>query len=391
MICVGGYMRILHTGDWHIGKIINEFSLLEDQRYIFQQLYQIIEEEKPDCIVIAGDIYDRSIPPKEAVLLLDEVLTTLCTKYKLPTLIISGNHDSEERLSFGSKILEASNLYIVGEITQDIKKISLHDEYGVVNFYLLPYAHPIIVSNVFNEKIRDHDEAFGLIMSKLKENFDSEARNVLVTHNYIVTNPDDMLKSDSERSISIGGTEYIDVNKVLDFDYVALGHLHKPQKVKEDYIRYSGSILKYSFSECDIDKGVVIVDIKEKGNIKIKMRTLTPLREMLILKGKLQELISPSTYEHINRDSYIRADLTDTIDLYDPLLTLRAIYPNIMQIQRVINLNQTTSRTKASEGFQNKSKLDLFKEFYQEMTALSLDEDKEKAFIDILNEGEMDV
>lgn len=383
-------MRILHTGDWHIGKIVNEFSLLEDQRYIFEQLYKIIEEEKPDCIVVAGDIYDRSIPPREAVQLLNEVLTTLVMEYSLPTLIISGNHDGEERLSFGSKLLETSQLYIVGEITKEIKKVSFTDQYGVVNFYLAPYAKPSVISNIFDVKLHDHDEAFGLIMNKLKEDFNPKERNVLVTHNYIVTANEEMLKSDSEQSLSIGGAEYIDVEKVLDFDYVALGHLHKPQKVKKEHIRYSGSILKYSFSEVDINKSVVIVDLLEKGNVNIKTRPLTPLRDMLIIRGKLQDLINPLYYKQIDCESYIRADLTDTTELYDPLSTLRSVYPNIMQIQRIMNTNHIASKTKASDDFQNKSKLELFKEFYEEITGEAFDDVKKQAFINILEEGEIE-
>ncbi|QVK17702.1 exonuclease SbcCD subunit D [Mycoplasmatota bacterium] len=380
-------MKILHTGDWHIGKIINDFSMLNDQKYILDQFFDIISDEKPDVIIISGDIYDRSIPPKEAVELLDNTLTRLIEDYKIPTLIVSGNHDSHERLSFGNRLLEHKKLYIEGVITPNIKKVTLEDSYGLVNFYMLPYAHPAIIRNVFEEEtVLDHQDAFKVLINKLKEDMNFNERNILITHNYLISSMDDVLLSESERSLSVGGTEYIDVSLVEDFDYVALGHLHQGQKVKEDYVRYSGSLLKYSFSEVNRKKGVVVAELKEKGNYNYRQVVLTPKKDMIVIEGKLNTLISPAYYQKIDCSSYILAKLTDTTDLYDPLSSLRAIYPNLMQIQRNHLITNVNSQTKASSDFKRKSKLDLFEEFYTNVVCQNLDEKRKTVFKSVVDE-----
>lgn len=382
-------MRILHTGDWHIGKIINDFSLIEDQKYILNKFFEIVETQKPDIIIITGDIYDRSIPPKEAVELLDETLTKLIENYKIPTLIISGNHDSQERLSFGSRLLEGKKLYIEGLLRDKIKKVSFSDKYGNVNFYLIPYGHPSIIKNIFNdESITNHNKAFEVLINQIKAEFNKSERNVLISHNYVISNLEEILKSDSERSLSIGGTEYVDVSLVEDFDYVALGHLHKNQKVKKDYIRYSGSLLKYSFSETDGDKGVIIIDLKNKGEYSYDFIKLVPCKDMRIIKGNLHDLIQPTFYNKFNRHDYILAKLTDETDLYDPISSLRAVYPNIMQLQRNNIITNVDSNTRAKGNFKNKSKLDLFKEFYYNLACQDLDDSKELVLKKIIEEVE---
>lgn len=380
-------MKILHTGDWHIGKIINDFSMLEDQKYILNQFFEIVSEEKPDVVIISGDIYDRSIPPKEAVEVLDQTLTRMIEEFNIPTLIVSGNHDSQERLSFGNRLLEHKKLYIEGVISPNIKKVTLEDSYGPVHFYMLPYAHPEIIRNIFEESsVLDHHEAFKVLIDNIKTDMNLNERNILITHNYLISSMDDVLLSESERSLSVGGTEYVDVSLVEDFDYVALGHLHKGQKVKKDHIRYSGSLLKYSFSEVNRKKGVVLAELKEKGSFNYRQVGLTPKKDMIVIEGKLNTLISPDFYQKIDCSSYILAKLTDTTDLYDPLSSLRAIYPNIMQIQRNDLITNVNSQTKASSDFKKKSKLDLFEEFYVNIACQNLDEKKKTVFKSVVDE-----
>lgn len=381
------FLKILHTSDWHIGRILNEFSLLDDQEYILKEMFKVIENEKPDVIIISGDIYDRSIPPKEAVELLDRTLTQIIEEYNIPTMIVSGNHDSQERLSFGNELLKHKQLYIEGMISNNIKKITMSDEYGLINFYLLPYIHPLVVRDLFNEvSIKDHQEAFKFLMDKIYENLNTSERNILITHNYIISDLNSIILSDSERSLSCGGIDYIDASLVEMFDYVALGHLHNYQKVKKDCIRYSGSILKYSFSEANFKKGVIILDIKEKGKLESRFVELKPKRDLIILEGELDTLIQKETYQKIDRSSYILAILTDSKDLYDPIGRLRAIYPNLMRIQRNnFSINENV-KTRALGDFKNKNEITLFSEFYQNITGNSLDEESIKILHDVINE-----
>jgi DNA repair protein SbcD/Mre11 len=383
-------MKILHTADWHIGKIVNDYSMLEDQRYILNQFFQVVEEERPDVVIIAGDIYDRSVPPKEAVELLDEALTRLSVEYQIPTLVISGNHDSSERLNFGKRLFAKGNLYMEGKFDEDlvIKKVSLMDEFGPVNFYLLPYISPTYARFIYqNEDLTDHHRMMEYMIQQL--NVNQEERNVLINHNFFSTLNEDALTSDSERDLSIGGTEVIDAELVKDFDYVALGHLHRPQKIKYDHIRYSGSLLKYSASEINTPKGVNLIHLQDKNQVEIAFKPLTPLRDFIKLTGKLEELTSKYFYQQINREDYIVAVLTDEGDVYDPLSQLRAIYPNIMQIERPQLSVQLKENYLKREELHHKTPMEIFQDFYFHITKEELDESYElkvKEIMEKLNE-----
>ena len=246
-------MKIIHTGDWHIGKIVNEFSMIDDQRYILNELIKLINFEKPDVLIIAGDIYDRSIPPVEAVDLLNEVFSKILIDNKVKIVAISGNHDSGERVSFVSKILEKEGLYIQGIIEDEIKNITISDDEGNVNFYMIPYVDPVILRRKFNNpEIRDHNDAMKAVISRIKPSLNESERNIVVTHGYVTYKRNDVIDkdgenlyelaelevSDSERPLSIGGTDLIDSDNFNCFDYVALGHLHGRQKVGREEIRY---------------------------------------------------------------------------------------------------------------------------------------------------------
>lgn len=400
-------MKIIHTGDWHIGKIVNEFSMIEDQRFILEQLVKVIEEERPQALVIAGDLYDRSIPPVEAVELLDEVFSKILLEVKVPVLAIAGNHDSAERLSFASRILTNNGLHIAGVIDKETKKVSLKDDFGLVNFYLVPYGDPREIRHTYqDEEISTHDDAMKKIVGNIRKSIKEDERNVLVAHGYVSFMKNDeaaaeqndeytragLQTSESERPLSIGGTDLISSEHFSCFNYTALGHLHGPQRVGSGNIRYSGSLLKYSFSEKDHKKGITIVELDEKGNAAVRHRELSPRRDMRIIRGPLNHLTSPEVYSRENVEDYIYAVLTDEEELIDPISKLRAVYPNIMGLHREDKNEKEESRTSASNGYKSKSKLQLFQEFYQSILGKELINEKldlVKGIIESVERGEV--
>ena len=394
-------MKIIHTGDWHIGKIVNEFSMIDDQRYILNELIKLINLEKPDVLIIAGDIYDRSIPPVEAVDLLNEVFSRILIDNKVKIVAISGNHDSGERVSFGSKILEKEGLYIQGIIEDEIKSITIDDEEGNVNFYMIPYVDPAILRRKFNNsEIRNHNDAMKAIINRIKPNLNENERNIVVTHGYVTYKRKDAIDkdgenlyelaelevSDSERPLSIGGTDLIDSDNFDCFDYVALGHLHGRQKVGREEIRYSGSLMKYSFSEINHKKGVVIIEIDGNKKINIRQEELRPKRNMRIIKGPLDELIKAGLEDCSNREDYIQAILTDEGEIIDPIGKLRSAYPNIMILKREEKKDIGTSLTAASKGYKSKTELELFEEYYDRLGSGEFTEEKKEVIRDVVNE-----
>lgn len=399
-------MKIIHTGDWHIGKIVNEFSMIEEQEFILEQLIKVIEEEKPNTLVIAGDLYDRSIPPVEAVELLDRVFSKILLEIKIPILAIAGNHDSAERLSFASRILTKNGLHIAGTFDKEIKRVVLEDEHGPVNFYLVPYGDPREIRHILeDDEISTHDDAMKKIIEKIKESMNHSEKNVLVAHGYVTFMKEKALESideeghvraglqtsDSERLLSIGGTDLVSGKHFDCFNYTALGHLHGPQKVGSDKMRYSGSLLKYSFSETNHKKGVTIVNIDEEGGVSIELKELTPKRDLRTIKGPLNELVNPEVYGDENVEDYIYAILTDEGELVDPISKLRAVYPNIMGLHREDKREKEESRTSATAGYQKKSKLQLFEEFYQSIAGKELTDEKLNLVKEVIEDVEKEV
>ncbi len=381
-------MKIIHTGDWHIGKIVNEFSMLEEQKHVLEQLITIVEREKPDAIIIAGDVYDRSIPPVEAVELVDEVFNRLLLDLKIPILLIAGNHDSAERLSFASKILTNNGLHIVGGFNGNIHCTMLQDEFGTVNFYMVPYVDPRNVRHIFDDnKISTHDDAMKKIIERIGQTIKQDERNVMITHGYITQiGRSAELISESERPLSIGGTEFVSSDYFNIFNYTALGHLHAPQKAGAESIRYSGSILKYSLSEVNQRKGINIVEIDKTGNAKITFNPLIPKRDMRIIKGPINELINPEVYKSANTEDYVHAVLTDKGELIDPISKLRTVYPNIMGLSKELASQREENSTSAAEGYKSKSKLELFKEFYGAMQGETLGTEQTEIMSRIIGE-----
>ncbi len=382
-------MKIIHTGDWHIGKIVNEFSMIEDQRFILGQLIDVIKDEKPHALVISGDLYDRSIPPVEAVELLDEVFSKILLELKIPILAIAGNHDSAERLSFGSRIFTNNGLHIAGMVDCEVKKVALEDEHGEVCFYLLPYGDPREIKHILqDDEICNHDIAMKKVTGKIKASRYEGERSVLIAHGYVTFMKEvsadgegegirsGLQVSDSERPLSIGGTDLINGEYFEDFTYTALGHLHGPQKVGSNRIRYAGSLLKYSFSEVKHKKAVTIVEIDKEGEVSVNQRELIPRRDMRIIKGPIAQLTLPEVYTKENVEDYIYAILTDEEELIDPISKLRAVYPNIMGLHREEKNLREDSRTSASNGYKDKSKLQLFEEFYKSIMGRDLTDEK---------------
>lgn len=380
-------MKILHTGDWHIGKLVHGIHMTVDQEYILKQLIDLIKEEKPDVLIIAGDIYDRSIPPIEAVELLDNVLSEILLKEKTKVIAIAGNHDSPDRVGFASKILRDNGLHISGNLPYEIEPVIIEDEYGPIHFYPIPYVEPAVVKVQYgDETIKTHDDAMSSILSKINGHFDERVRNVCIAHGFIM-GLENLDTSESERPLSIGGSEYVNVDYFEKFDYVALGHLHRPQRVKHHYIRYAGSLMKYSFSEAKQNKSVTIVNIDAKGNIELEFKSFQPLRDLRIIKGELSKLIDKEIYSQGNTEDYIMAVLTDRGELIDPIGTLRSVYPNILRIEsEQFDREAGESKTSAGSDFVKKNPLELFKEFYENMSGEEFAEEKSQVVEKIFEE-----
>lgn len=392
-------MKIIHTSDWHIGKIVNEYSMIDDQKYILNKLIELIDEENADVLMIAGDVYDRSIPPVEAVELLNETLSKLVIDRNVSVLVISGNHDSGERLSFGSKILEKQGLYIAGSDEELYKKVVLNDNNQNVNFYLVPYKDPALTKKLLdNKEIKSHNDAMVAVIERIKEELNTNEINILIGHGYVTMKREEAIEvndhkyevaeletSESERPLSIGGTDLIDGNIFKDFDYVALGHLHGRQKIGRDTMRYSGSLLKYSFSEVKQKKGVTVLELKDK-DINIKLKELNPLRDLRIIKSNIEDLICKGREIEEGREDYIQAILTDDGELMNPMEKLKSVYPNTMLITRERKKKASNENNLTKGEFRKKSKIDLFKDFYESYGGGDYTDKKEAVLIDTIKE-----
>ena len=376
-------MKLFHTADWHLGKLVQGVYMTEDQSYVLKQFIQAIEDEKPDAVIIAGDLYDRAVPPTDAVHLLDEVLDTIVMKLKTPVLAVAGNHDSPSRLNFGSRIMQKNGFHIVGNLTRALEPVVLHDAYGPVYFHLIPYCDPSVVRNIFeNEAIRTHNDAARRIVEEIKQKMDPDGRHIFVGHAFVTPFGDEEENtSDSERPLSIGGAEYVDAHHFSVFDYTALGHLHQAHHVLEEKIRYSGSILKYSISEENHKKGFHIVDLDAKGNISLEKKLLTPKRDIRTVEGALDDLLT----QNINHD-YVFVRLLDKTPILSPMEKIRSVYPNAMHVERKnYSLSPLASNGSGTVNRSKMSDLDLFKSFYHEVKGETVTDETEAIFKDVLD------
>ena len=352
-------MRLAHISDLHLGKRVNEFSMLEDQRYIVKQIESILEEEAADAVLIAGDVYDKPVPPGEAVRLFDGFLTALADR-GINVFVISGNHDSPERIAFGSRLMEKSRVYMAPVYDGHVSPIELRDAYGSVYVYMLPFVKPAVVKKCWPEEgIETYEDAVGCAVAHMKEEvFVPEARNVLVAHQLVIG----ASRCDSEE-VSVGGLDQVSAALFRDFDYTALGHIHGPQNAGGERIRYCGSPLKYSFSEAGHVKSVTIVDLEEKGNVRVRTRPLIPLHDMREIRGSYEEVVSRDFYRGTAVDDYLHITLTDEEDILDAMGKLRAIYPNIMRLD--YDNRRTREGGQLPEKVQRaKSPLELLEELY---------------------------
>ena len=379
-------MKIVHLADLHLGKILQEQSLIEDQEYMLKEIINIIKAEKVQVLLISGDVYDRSVPPTEAVNLLDSFFKILIKELKIKVFIISGNHDSKDRLGFGNKIFEDEGLYIESKYTGTLKKVKLEDEYGPLNIYMLPFIKPVEVKKFFEEDLENN---YDLAINKIieKEEINETERNIIMVHQFVTAGNVKPERTESE-VLSLGGIENVDVSNFKSFDYVAIGHVHRPQKIGRDTARYAGTILKYSFSEINHNKSIPIIDIKEKGNITINLLPLKPLRDMREIKGPIEELIKEENYKEGNLEDYIKAIITNEEPVYDAIGKIKKIYPNTLklEIQNSKTINSNTEQNINLEEVKKKSELELFSDFYKLQNNLDLNEKQKEIVKNIISE-----
>ena len=373
-------MKIIHLADLHIGKRVNEFSMIDDQKYILNQILEIIDKEKPDAVIIAGDVYDKQVPSIEAVELLDSFISDI-SKRKTTTFIISGNHDSAERLAFGSSLMAMGKIYISPVYNGKISKYTLKNDFGSANFYLLPFVKPNHVKRFFpDEKIESYTDAIRVVVDNLK--LDTSEINILIAHQFVTG----ASRTESEE-ISVGGLDNVDASVFDDFDYVALGHIHRPQKIGTERIRYCGTPLKYSFSEVNDTKSVSIIEINSKEDFNLRTIPLIPKRDMRKIRGTYEELTTKTSYENTNTDDYIHVTLTDEFNVADAIQKLRVIYKNIMKLE-YDNMRTRESRKINLDDMviENKNPLEIFSEFYKLQNNKEMNDEQKEIIKKIMEE-----
>lgn len=379
-------MRFVHTADWHLGRLFHGVHLTDDQAHVLDGFCGAVEDCKPDAVIIAGDIYDRSVPPPEAVMLFDAVLTRLAVEIGVPVILIAGNHDSAQRLGFGRKLLSQGNVHVFGPMVANIGVVTIHDGDGPVHFYGLPYADPATVRTCFSDaNAVCHDSAMRCCVKNISSD---GGRRILLAHAFVVGGAE----CESERPLSVGGAGTVAAEVFSGFDYVALGHLHRPQSMSSGKVCYSGSLMKYSFSEADHSKTASIVDMDGLGACKVEYISLAPRRDVRIVKGLLADILKgPANGE--SKDDYIHAILDDTTALLDPMARLREVYPNALEISRSVLEAQVRSGGTRVDHTKLKD-LDVFGAFFDQVTEAPMTAEQSKAFtevVEVLRQQEREV
>ena len=369
-------MRFMHLSDLHIGKRVHNFSMLEDQKHILKQILDIADEEGVTGVIIAGDVYDKPIPSAEAVALFDEFLVQLA-KRELDVFVISGNHDSPERIAFGEKLMRHQKVYLSPVYNGKIEPICLNDEFGMVKVFLLPFIKPVHVRHFLEEEVSDYTEALSCAISHM--DIVKDDRNVLVCHQFVTGAG----RSESEE-ISVGGLDNVDATVFEPFDYVALGHIHGPQNIGSERIRYCGTPLKYSFSEADHKKSVTIVEMGKKGDLSIHLRELRPMRDLIKIKGLFEEVTDKSFYKDLDTESYVHITLLDEDDIPNAFGKLTTIYPNLM-LMRYENRRTMDGADILSDGDEINMAPDvLFSQFYETMNNQPMTKEQEAYMLDLI-------
>ena len=370
-------MRFLQLADLHIGKRVNEFSMIEDQRYILNQILDIVKEQEVQCVLIAGDIYDKAVPSAEAVLLLDQFISRLA-EMNVKVVAISGNHDSPERIGFGAEIMSTSGVYMSHPFNGNVEKVTLEDKCGPINIYMLPFIKPAVVRPFFQEEdVSSYDRDMEFVINSIS--FYMDERIVLLA--------DQFVKGGSiceSEEVSIGGVDQVSADYFENFDYVGLGHLHGPQTIGRETVRYAGTPLKYSFSEVNHKKSALIFDLKEKGNIEITKIPFKPIRDMKEIKGTYDQITARDFYKDMNTQDYYHITLTDEEDVPEAIGKLRTIYPNIMRLDYDNTRTRTNNAVTEIENIELKSPLELFKEFYVIRNNQDMSPEQEKLAMDLI-------
>lgn len=374
-------MKLFHLSDLHIGKRVNEFSMIEDQKYILTQILYAADQEKPDGILISGDVYDRTIPTAEAVQVFDAFLTRL-SEQKIPAFIISGNHDSAERLAFGSSLMGKSGIYFSKVYDGTVEKIPMQDAYGTVWIYLLPFLRPSTIRHALPERAEEVQSAADAVRIALEQTkINEKERNVLLAHQFVTG----AKRCDAEE-LQVGDVDQIPAELFALFEYVALGHIHSPQKVGRETVRYCGAPLKYSFSEAGQEKSITVVELKEKGSVDLRTIPLKPLHDLRKIRGTYLEVTAKSFYENRDCEDYLQVTLTDEEDVPDGMAKLRTIYPNLMRLEYDNKRTRSNAEVRAAERVEEKSELELFQEFYELQNNQSMTEVQEQ-FVEELLRG----
>ncbi|MCG6380256.1 exonuclease SbcCD subunit D [Vibrio fluvialis] len=371
-------MKFLHTSDWHLGRQFHNVSLLEDQRYVLKQLIDYLKNNAVDAVIVAGDVYDRSVPPTVAIELLDEVVSSICTDLNIPMIMIPGNHDGARRLGFAAKQMKGAGLHIISDFEQMMTPVVLKSELaGDVAFYGMPYNDPEQVRHHYQNSVTTHDEAHQFLCECIKAQRDTSQCHVLISHCFV----DGAMESDSERPLSIGGSDRVNHEHFADFDYVALGHLHQPQKKGEEHIRYSGSLMKYSFSEQHQKKGMTLVELNDAGFVAAEHIPLSAPHDMRIIEGELDQLLEQGKTDPSAHD-YLLVRLHDKHAILDPMEKLRKVYPNVLHLEKpgmLIGVDQEMGRARLARG-----EMDMFRDFFLEAKQEPLSEQQESAMAEVI-------
>ncbi|WOT04053.1 exonuclease SbcCD subunit D [Shewanella youngdeokensis] len=378
-------MKFIHTSDWHIGRQLHNHSLLEDQRHVLLQIIDIAKEQDVDAVIIAGDIYDRSVPPANAVALLDEVLNTLVNELNITVIMIAGNHDGHERLGFGSRQMQDSGLHIIGPLTRELNPITLKGKQGSAVFYGLPYADPATVRHVFDCEASTHEEAMQTLLEQVNQHDAESLPKVVISHCFL----DGGTESDSERPISIGGADKISPSLFASYHYTALGHLHGPQQKGGEQVRYSGSPLKYSFSEQHQKKSVTLVEFDCSGKVDVSLMPLIAQRDVRIIEGELAAILLAGQTDP-QREDYLMVRLLDKHAILDAMGKLRAVYPNVLHLERT-GLMAQTRQIDLEKDHIKKGELEMFNDFFSQVYGEPLSEQQQNTIvqtIDALHKGE---
>jgi exonuclease SbcD len=371
----------IHTSDWHIGRLFQNVSLLDDQMYALKQIKQYAHEHQVDALVVAGDIFDRAVPPAEAVDALNAFLAEFTRDLNIPVILISGNHDSAKRLRFGATFMSGSGLHILGDIRDVASPVVVDTESGPVHFFAIPYHDPVEVREAFGVETKTYDEAHTHLAQLAEQARSPDVPAVLISHCFI----DGAEESDSERRLSVGGADRVSYQPLESFDYVALGHLHAPQHKGAEHIRYSGSLLKYSFSEHLHTKGITLVELNG-GEATWQHLPLIPKRDMRVIEGSLEELVELGKQDP-HADDYILARLTDKQDLLEPMAQLRAVYPNTLELERT--QFRVSSGSQLIADVSNKRSEDLvFKDFFSQVMGDELTDAQNMLLQEVINEAQ---